>query len=264
MFSWEILELQYRIMPLTPEQIENGFWYHRRGESFPPGSITYPDQYSGESHLNIECTQLTISNYQQRKLVNHWCQLIPTLDNIRCLWFSSRVNQALLNAACDNPKIEGLWIKWSGIKDLTALAKMEKLMYFHLGTSPSVESIDVFQRMNQLIVLEMENIKKIRDLSPLSKLRNLEGLGVMGSMWTTQIVDSLAPLSDLENLRYLLLFNLKTLDNTLEPLTHIKTLETIKTSYWWPKQEFKQLRDSLPSLKHGSPFQIDLIERFGK
>ena len=141
---------------------------------------------------------------------------------------------------------------------------MKSLKFFHLGSSPSVESIDVFQEIDQLIVLELENIKKIRDLSPLANLISLEGLSISGSTWTTQIVESLAPLSELQNLRYLFLINLRSLDNTLIPLTHIKSLESIKTSYVWPKSEFQLLRDSLPKLKYGSPFHTELIEQFGK
>ena len=251
------------MMYLAEDQIENGFWYHRPEKSFHPKATTYPDEYDGSSKLNIVCTQLTISEYQQRKLVNQWCQLLPEMNQIRYLWFSSRVNQAMLDAVCDNHFIEGLYIKWGGIKDLTKLKNMKSLKFFHLGTSPSVESIEVFLEMGQLIVLELENIKKIRDLSPLHILNKLEGLAITGSMWTTQIVNSLEPLSTLENLRYIFLFNLNVLDRTLAPLAKIKTSQSIKTYYWWPKSEFQLLRDSLPELKYGSPFETELIDQFG-
>jgi hypothetical protein len=172
------------------------------------------------------------------------------------------VNQAMFDATCDNPNIEGLYIKWGGVKDLSHLKKLEKLKFFHLGSSPSVESIDVFQEEAQLIVLQLENIKKIRDLSPLGSLNQLEGLAIEGSMWTTQIVDSLWPLSNLQNLRYIFLANLRTLDKTLKPLIEIKTLMNIRTSFRWPKSEFKMLRDALPELKYGTSFQTELIDRF--
>ena len=67
----------------------------------------------------------------------------------------------------------------------------------------------------------------------------------------------------LENLRNIFLFNLNALDRTLAPLAKIKTLQSIKTYYWWPKSEFQLLRDSLPELKYGSSFETELIDQFG-
>jgi hypothetical protein len=251
-------------MYLSDKEIKNGFWYHRRDESFPPKSITFPDQYNGERYLNIVCTQLDISSYQQRKLVKQWCQLIPKFDNLRYLWFSSRVNQAVLEACCENPNIEGLFLKWGSIKDISGLKHMKILKFLHIGSAPSVESIAVFREMTNLTVLDIENFKKIQDISPLGSMIQLEGLAIEGSMWTTQVVESLTPLCDLENLRYIFLANLRTLDKTIKPLSEIKTLMNIRTSFWYPKREFKLLRESLPKLKYGTPFQTDLIDRFGK
>lgn len=247
----------------SEDEIKNGFWNHHRKKSFPPKAITYPDEYLGDNNLNIVCTQLSVGSYQQRKLVNTWCQLIPKLKNVRYLWFSSKVNQALFDAACENQEIEGLYIKWSGIKDLSSLSNLRNIKYLHIGSSASVESINIFADMGQLLVLEIENFKRIRDLAPLRSLQQLEGLGVEGSTWTTQIVESLTPLCELANLRYLFLINLRTLDETLAPLAQIKTLMHIRTSYWWPKSEFKLLREHLHELKYGSLFETELIEQFG-
>jgi hypothetical protein len=209
-------------MYLTEDEIKNGFWNHHRKKSFPPKAITYPDEYLGDNNLNIVCTQLSVGSYQQRKLVNTWCQLIPKLKNVRYLWFSSKVNQALFDAACENQEIEGLYIKWSGIKDLSSLSNLGKIKYLHIGSSASVESINIFADMDQLLVLEIENF-----------------------------------------IRYLFLTNLRTLNETLAALAQIKTLMHIRTSYWWPKSEFKLLREHLPELKYGSPFETELIEQFG-
>jgi hypothetical protein len=44
--------------------------------------------------------------------------------------------------------------------------------------------------MKDLVWLEIDNLKKITDISAISKLSRLRGLSLEGSMWTTQIVDS--------------------------------------------------------------------------
>jgi len=252
------------MMYLTDEEIEKGFWNREIKESFPPNAITYPDEYNGGEAINIVCTQLSISNYQQRKLVNKWCQIIPDLENVRFIWFYSKVNQALFDAVCENQGIVGLYIKWSGIKDISNLKKLKNLRYLRIGSSASVESIDVLSEMAQLNVLEIENFKKIRDLSPIKSLNQLEGLAVEGSIWTTQYIESLKPLSELKKLKYLFLTNIRTGDKTIKPLAKMKSLQHIRTSYHWSKSEFKLLRDSLPELQFGSPLEFELVERFCK
>ena len=202
-------------MELSKDQIEDGFWYHKLERDFPPPSISYPSEYSGDEKLNLFCTQLSISSYQQRKLVQEWIDVLPTLENVHYLWFSSRVSQSLFEATCSMPNIEGLYIKWSGIKDLESLKKFEKLKYIHIGSSAQVESIDMLSDLSNLIVLEIENFKRISKLEPISNLIGLEGLGVTGSLWTTQKVESLVPLKSLNNLRYLFIDNLKTKKMTL-------------------------------------------------
>jgi hypothetical protein len=144
-------------MTLTADQIQYSFWAHRPEESFPPEAINSPSEYDGSSKLNLVCTQLDLSSYQQRKLVNEWCKLLPTLNSLHYLWFNSRTNQAMFEAACEITSLEGLFIEWSGIKDLTPLTNMNKLKYLHIGSSPSVESIVPLSSLDQLVVLHIEN-----------------------------------------------------------------------------------------------------------
>lgn len=112
--------------------------------------------------------------------------------------------------------------------------------------------------------MELENIKKLRQLEVLGNLTQLEALAVTGSIWTKQIVESLSPISRLSNLRYLSLISLRSLDRTLLPLRNLTSLVTLLTAYWWPIQEFKLLRESLPMLKYGTVFEQEFIEQFGK
>lgn len=250
-------------MELSKEQIRDGFWYHKPENNFPPESISYPGDYSGDENLNIVCTQLSISEYQQKKLVKEWTNTLPTLENVRYLWFRSRVNQSLFEAACSMPSLEGLFIKWSGVKNIESLKKLNNLKYLHVGSSAQVTSINVLGNLTKLLVLEIENFKRITKLEPIGNLINLEGLGVSGDIWTTQNVESLSPLISLKNLRYLFLDNLKTPNMRLKSILHLKSLVNLKTSYWWPKSDYSLLRNNLPELKYGSVFELELIDKFG-
>jgi hypothetical protein len=160
--------------------------------------------------------------------------------------------------------LEGLYIKWSGIKDISPLATLPNLRYLHIGSSTQIESVAPLGALWDLVVLEVENIKSMTKLDFLESLKGLEGLGISGSTWTTQVVESLKPIEHLKNLKYLFLSNLRTLDQTLEPISRLDSLVNFRTGYWWPKSDFALLRESLPNLKYGSVFEDELFERFSK
>ena len=243
----------------TPFQIEHGFWYYDPGNDFPPGPTTFPEEYRGNERLNLICTQLDVSPYQQKKTTEAWCDLLPQLSGVRTLWFKSRVSQPLFEAACQMKNLEGLYVKWSGIKSIASISKLKKLKYLSIGSSAQVESIEPLRQMTELQVLEIENFKQIRRLDPVAELTKLEFLSICGSTWTEQVVESLAPLRTLTNLKYLNLVALRSLDKSLRPVGDLKSLVTLRTSWRWTVREFEYLRDNLPSLRYGNPLDAEGI-----
>ena len=173
---------------------------------------------------------------------------MPRLRGIRLLWLVSRVSQPLFDAACAIPGLEGLYVKWSGVRSLAPVRGCASLKYLHLGGSPGVESLHPISDALQLKVLGLENLKKIRDLSPVASLRNLEELAVEGSTWTTQHVDTLEPLSTLTELRFLSLVNLRAADRTLRPLFSLRKLQGFHAAQWWDPAEMAQLCKLNPAL----------------
>lgn len=249
-------------MHLTEEEIKNGFWCPR--PDFPPAPISDIEEYTGTDKLNLVCTQLDSTSSNQKRLVKEWVQTLRGLKQVRFLWFNSRVSQELFDAACQIEGLKGLYIKWSVIKDISALKAAEQLQFLSIGSSPGIQNVEVLSDLRQLIVLELENIKKLRQLEVLGNLTQLEALAVTGSTWTKQIVESLSPISRLSSLRYLCLISLRSLDRTLLPLRELTSLVNLLTAYWWPIEDFKLLRESLPNLKYGTVFHEELIEQFGK
>ncbi len=198
--------------------------------------------------MNIVCTQTNLPRGEQARLIKQWCEVLPTLERLEFLWFSSKVSQELFDAACRVPHLQGLWMKWSSIKSLDALAEATALRFFHLGSSSQVTSVEPLRGLQNLIWLELENIKLLHELSAIGELQQLQGLAVEGSMWTTHVVDSLAPLANLRALRYLALANLKARDNTLIPLFALSSLETLYLARWWKEAELNQLKAANPRL----------------
>jgi hypothetical protein len=141
-----------------------------------------------------------------------------------------------------------MYIKWSSIKTIASIADSAKLMFFHLGSSTQLTSIEPLKQVRNLIWLELENFKRVADFTVIGELRQLQGLEISGSMWTTQVVDSLAPLAGLHELRYLAMPNLKAKDKTLSPLFSLSSLEQFRAALWWREEELIQLRRANPKL----------------
>jgi len=224
------------------------FWYWNRAEDWPPPTVQSPDEFDGGERLCVACTQTDLSDSAQRKLVRQWRELLPSLADVKYLWLNSRTPQSLFDSACRMPALQGLWVKWSGVKSIDAAAELPNLRAFHLGSSTGVQSIEVLAKLTRLQWLGLENLKQIETLEPLRHLRELIGLAIDGSMWTTQLVDTLEPVGDLSQLRYLSITNFKTRDKTLAPLLQLRRLETLHAAQWWNDAEVEELRRRNPRL----------------
>ena len=255
-------------MGLLPEQIQSGFWIWIRANKHVPYQITYFKDYKPSETLVLEITQLNVSSYHQNKIIDEWCDKLPYLEEVKQLWFVSRVNQKMFDAACRIPSLEGLFIKWSGIKNIEALRIPKKLHHLHLGSSSQVESIAVLGELESLVTLDLEQLNRISNFSILSKLTALEGLGIDGSVWTAQKIDTLKPLSNLHNLKYLTLTNTRVQDKSFDPLLGLTELVRFNSSWNYPEAEFEKLR-VLPKLKYGNvetswkELKAQLDERLG-
>lgn len=234
---------------LTERDFKEGFWYWRPDEDCPPSSIQDPEEYDGRPMANVCCTQTGLPARQQAKLVARWCEVLPSLQGLRFLWFCSRVPQALFDAACSIPNLEGLYVKWSSIKKIDRIVEPLHLRFLHIGSSSQLTSIEPLREARNLIWLELENIKRISDLTPIGEMRQLQGLAISGSVWTTQVVDTLEPIGLLQGLRYLSITNLRAKDKTLRPLFSLSSLEHFRAALWWSESELRHLYEANPKLR---------------
>jgi len=241
-------------MGAPPEQIQfhQSFLGLNDRPNWSPKHITHFRDYKPSETLTLEITQLdNVSYYRQTKIVDEWCAKLPNLEEVKYLGFVSRVNQKMFDAACNVPNLEGLFIKWSGIKNIDSLRIPKKLRHLWLGSSSQLESIDVLGELTSLVTLELQQLNKISDFNVLSKLTNLEGLGIDGSMWTTQKIDTLKPLANLRKLKYLTLISTQLKDKSFDPILNLTELVYFQSSWNYPEAEFEKLK-SLPKLKYGN------------
>lgn len=223
------LALMQQEMHLRSDDVRpsDSFWHYRPTRNFPPRSIRNPSDYDGSDRLNIACTQTELKPVDQKKLVESWCEVLPSLDNVEYLWFSSRTPQELFEAACDMRSLKGLYIKWSGIKSIDSIGKAKHLKYLHIGSSPSLAPLAPLEQLPNLEWLELENIKACSDLSFTKRLKKLKGLSVAGdgnSLKYLQI-QSLEPLTALQDLYWLSLRTTTVEQDGLLPLARLKSLK---------------------------------------
>src|SRR5207342_506327 len=114
------------------------FWAHHPDDRFPPPCIRTPDEADGSDRLSIACTQTELPAKAQRELVQRWCDELPGMTQVRYVWFQSKVPQALFDAACRLPNLEGLFVKWSSIDSLEPLLQPAGLRYVYVGSSPAI------------------------------------------------------------------------------------------------------------------------------
>ena len=238
-------------MSLSQEQIRWGHWDWIRAQKILPNHITYFEDYKPSDTLVLNITQLDVGSYRQNKVIDQWCEELPNLGEIRNLWFVSRVNQKMFDTACRVPNLEALFIKWSGIKNIDAIRMQKKLKHLHLGSSSQLESIAVLGKLDSLVTLDLQQLNRISDFSILSNLTSLEGLGIDGSIWTTQKIDTLKPMANLHRLKYLTLTNTRIQEKSFDPLLGLTELVRFNSSWNYPEAEFEKLK-ALPKLRYGN------------
>ena len=226
----------------------HSFWHHRPQRDFPPRSIREIADYNGADRLALSCTQTELGAAAQKKLVKAWCEHLPSLGAVKFLWFQTRVTQELFDAACAMPNLEGLYIKWSGVRSSEALGQARQLKYLHLGSSPSLQPLDVLGDLPRLEWLELENIRALHDLSFLAGLGGLRGLSLTGDGNSIKpiAISNLVPLQALEQLEWLRLQTVSIEDYSLAPISRLPRLKHLLLSNRFPMAEFAKLAGSLP------------------
>jgi hypothetical protein len=252
-------DLKAILQPLLDHQAErseivepgDSYWYHRPQRNFPPRAIQQPGDYDGGERLSLAITQTSLKPPAQRALVKQWCELLPRLDQVRILWFQSKVTQEIFEAACAMPALQGLYIKWSSIADLSPLAQLRRLSHFHLGGAPSAEPLDVLAALPELVDLEISNVRAAGDLSFLRKLPQLRALSLSGDSNSIKAlkIETLVPIADLRELERLALTTVQVHDGLLSPLSGLPKLRHLHLANQFPMEELARLAGRRPDIQ---------------
>lgn len=205
---------------------QNNPWkneYFKMTGGFPEsGTIREVSQYHGEKQVCIACTQLngkeeqalfpdlvSFSEKDKKRILNEWISFLQcSPEALTGLHFTTKVPQALLDAACFQNDLEELRIKWGSYSDLSALRNLKKLKYLYIGPGAGVRDISVLGDLSQLTVLHLEGFQKIEDYSPLARLQSLEQLVITGPILGSSPMRDLEFLRQMPRLRSVLLANI--------------------------------------------------------
>jgi len=219
--------------------------------NFPPDSITYPNQYNGQVHLNIACTQRsTLTPTQQKNLVKEWAEFLPSCKEVKIIWFTTTMPQAIFDSVCCLDNLLGLNIKNSSVKYLDNISKLIRLKYLRIGDSPKIESIQPLTKMKNLEVLTIENFKDISDFTTLKSLSNLKFLTIEGGMSKKQNIDNFDFLTDLTDLIYFSTTMISSTNQSFDKLFDLKKLRTLNWPFELTQTDIQKLSHELPNLKY--------------
>lgn len=204
---------------LNEKQIKEMYFQDIGG--FPPNKhVKEVKDYKGEEYCCIACTQLDhlYSERDAKRILNEWIDFLRTnTKTFKALHFNTRVSQKLFDAACCQENLEELRFKWGAYTDLSALENLKQLKYLYIGSGAGVRDITSLGKLENLIVLHVENFKRIEDYSVFINLRKLEQLIISGPILGR------TPIKDLEFLR-----EMKNLVSVGLPNTTIKKKYTLE------------------------------------
>lgn len=218
--------------------------WHPFHTSHWPRPIVDPAEHDGGDKLRLSFDLGAVAEADKKRVVAHWCKVLPTLSALRWLSLWSHVTPPQFEAACRLPALECLQIKWSNVRRLDAIEALAFLRYLHIGSSTKIESIAPLASLRQLRLLEIENFTLIADFSPLEQLTTLESLVVTGSMWTRQDVGSLDTFARMSWLKHLAIDTTRV--SSLRPLAALTGLKTLDLGGRLPMAEYAWLSAKLP------------------
>lgn len=160
------------------------------------------------------------------------------------------VNQPFLEEIARLTALEYLDLGWPvTATDLAPLRSLTNLRHLKINSPRNIADFTPLLGLPRLERLFIENSKHLRSLDWLRPLKDrLVALGIEGSMWTAQRIDSLAPLEGFA-LEALFLTNTRLADQNLSPIATMPNIRFLGTALNAPRAQFFALRDAKPDLQ---------------
>lgn len=172
---------------------------------------------------------------------------ISRLKSLRTL-VAFCVNQECLEEISELPLIETLYLPQLAAFNLQCLSKCRALRHLVIKGGTKIPSLSWLGDLPPLNSLLLENLKLVTDFSDVQSLQSLNALGIEGSMWTNQRVNTFEPIGQLLRLEALFLTACCPIADGLQPLCDLRQLRYLEIAGRFPDADFLALRKALPRL----------------
>lgn len=159
-------------------------------------------------------------------------------------------DQAFVEEVACLTGLEYLELGWPvTAKDLAPLRALTNLRHLVINSPRNIADFTPLLDLPKLERLFIENARHLHDLAWLRPLKDrLIALGVEGSLWTAQPIDSLAPLEGFA-IEALFLTSTRLADQDLSPIATMPNIRFLGTGINAPRAQFFALRDAKPDLE---------------
>ena len=166
---------------------------------------------------------------QRKALEQRWIDILPQLDQVTSLSCRHRVNQTFFEAVCKMENLEYLHLWTSTIKDISSIAKLQKLRRLDLEGSIRLADISPILKLKKLQLLSIESSFKVDNYDLVGQMEGLIGLKLGGNPFAPRNLrlKSLKPLSKLKNLKHLDLSHTSVIDRSYEVILEFRNLERL-------------------------------------
>lgn len=247
-------------MSLTKEEVRLGYLVAQK-RKWPVVRRTIEGT---TDEICLSCTQLGVSSYAQRKIVDEWCNYLRLeTKRFRKIESVSRMNRAMLNAICHQEDLKYLFIKWLVAESIESIKQLSNLSFLYLAISPRIVEINALASLKKLKVLYLIDSASINDLFFLNSLTDLEELCIASRVYAGAKVSIKKDLTFLKNLKQLKVLKLSDLRlesfsfewfNSFIELEHIQiqNIRYKENGKWrtFGKKEMETLLKSLPMVKY--------------
>ena len=160
------------------------------------------------------------------------------------------MDQDYLDEIAELDGLERLELEWPvTASDLSPLRRLTRLRFLSIDSPRNVTDFTPLLELASLRSLLVENAKHLSDADWLADAHHLEVIGLEGSMWTRQQVESLRPFGGLRSLRGLLLTSVRLRDKDLTPIADCPRLELLSCARFAPRARFEELHRRRPVLQ---------------
>jgi hypothetical protein len=160
------------------------------------------------------------------------------------------VDQSFLDEICTLDQLELLYLNWPvTASHLGGLRNLSQLRHLSIDSPRNVMDFTPLVEIPSLRRLFVENAKHLHDVEWLSGAHHLQSIGVEGSIWTKQHIDSLRPLAGLRSVEGLFLTSVRLRDKDLTPLADCPKLKVLQCARFAPRTEFERLHRLRPDIQ---------------